>query len=91
MLACGMPCVDLAGISAEAVFGADGPVALSQFDPIAMADVIDRVMSDEAEWQRRSEAGLRFVADRTWDRATEQVEAGLRQAIALRRGAPAQP
>ena len=82
MLACGMPCVDLAGISAEGIFGADGPVALSEFDPVAMADVIERVMTDPDEWQRRSEAGLQFVADRTWDRAAEQVEAGLRQAIA---------
>jgi glycosyltransferase involved in cell wall biosynthesis len=88
MLACGLPCVDLAGISAEGIFGEDGPVALSPFDPIAMADVIERLMNDPDEWQRRSEAGLRFVADRTWDRATEQVEAGLRQALS-RSNAPA--
>ncbi|MCW3011145.1 MAG: hypothetical protein JWO90_1549 [Solirubrobacterales bacterium] len=81
MLACGLPCVDLAGISAEGVFGEDGPVALSPFDPIAMADVIERLLDDEDEWTRRSEAGLKFVAGRTWDRAAEQVEAGLRTAL----------
>lgn len=81
MLACGLPCVDLAGVSAESVFGADGPVALSEFDPIALADAIERVMADESEWQRRSHAGLEFVAGRTWDRAAEQVEAGLREAV----------
>jgi glycosyltransferase involved in cell wall biosynthesis len=84
MLACGMPCVDLAGISAEGIFGADGPVALSPFDPIAMAKVIDHLMGDRAEWERRSAAGLEFVEGRTWDVAATQVEAGLREALRLR-------
>ncbi|HEU4974700.1 MAG TPA: glycosyltransferase [Baekduia sp.] len=87
MLACGMPCVDLAGISAESVFGADGPVALSPFDPVAMAEVIDRLMGDRDEWRRRSEAGVAFVAGRTWDVAAEQVEAGLRETLARRMAA----
>jgi glycosyltransferase involved in cell wall biosynthesis len=84
MLACGMPCVDLAGISAEGIFGTDGPVALSAFDPIALAGVIDHLMGDRAEWERRSAAGLAFVAGRTWDVAATQVEAGLREALRLR-------
>lgn len=84
MLACGMPCVDLAGISAETVFGDDGPVALSPFDPVAMAETIDHLMGDRAEWERRSAAGLDFVQGRTWDVAAAQVEAGLREAMALR-------
>jgi glycosyltransferase involved in cell wall biosynthesis len=84
MLACGLPCVDLAGISAETVFGDDGPVALSPFDPIAMAETIDHLMGDRDEWERRSAAGLAFVKDRTWDVAAVQVEAGLREALALR-------
>ncbi len=84
MLACGLPCVDLAGISAEGVFGDDGPVALSAFDPIALADAIERLLDDRDEWERRSRAGLEFVADRTWDVAAQQVEAGLREALRLR-------
>ena len=84
MLACGMPCVDLAGISAEGIFGADGPVALSPFDPIALAETIDHLMGDREEWERRSAAGLAFVAGRTWDVAAAQVEAGLREALRLR-------
>jgi O-antigen biosynthesis protein len=90
MLACGLPCVDLAGVSAESVFGSDGPVALSPFDPVAMADVIDHLMHDEAEWRRRSAAGLEFVEGRTWDHAARQTEAGLREALALRQ-APSAP
>lgn len=81
MLACGLPCVDLAGFSAESVFGADGPVELSPFDPVELADAIDRMLDDEALWQRRSEAGIAFVRGRTWDHAAEQVEAGLRRAL----------
>lgn len=84
MLACGMPCVDLAGVSSETVFGPDGPVALAPFDPVALAEVIDRLMRDRAEWEHRSQAGLAFVAGRTWDVAASQVEAGLRESLALR-------
>ena len=76
MLACGLPCVDLAGFSAETVFGADGPVELAPFDPVALADALERLLDDEALWQRRSDEGRAFVADRTWDRAAEQLEDG---------------
>lgn len=81
MLACGMPCVDLAGISAESVFGKDGPVELAAIDPLALADAMERLLDDEALWRRRSEAGRAFVRGRTWDRAAEQVEAGIRAAL----------
>ncbi len=93
MLACGLPCVDLAGISAEGVFGADGPVALSAFDPLSLAGVIERLMDDPVEWERRSLAGQAFVTDRTWDRAAMQVQDGIRQALrqALSRSAAPTP
>jgi glycosyltransferase involved in cell wall biosynthesis/SAM-dependent methyltransferase len=81
MLACGLPCVDLAGFSAETVFGADGPVELAPFDPVAIADALERLLDDRALWERRSQEGRAFVADRTWDRAAEQLEAGLRSAL----------
>ena len=81
MLACGLPCVDLAGFSAETVFGADGPVELAPFDPVAIADALERLLDDQALWEHRSAEGRAFVADRTWDRAAEQLEAGLRTAL----------
>jgi glycosyltransferase involved in cell wall biosynthesis len=84
MLACGLPCVDLAGVSAEGVFGADGPVALAEPDPIALAGVISRLLDDPGERERRSALGLSFVAGRTWDVAAGQVQAGLREALRLR-------
>jgi glycosyltransferase involved in cell wall biosynthesis len=84
MMACGLPCVDLAGVSAEGVFGVDGPVALSEPDPVALASVISRLLDSSEERAARSAAGLSFVRGRTWDISASQVEAGLREALRLR-------
>jgi len=81
MLACGLPCVELEGVSAESIFGADGPLALAPLDPVALATTIERLLDDPAEWERRSRAGIEFVASHTWDVATDEVEAGLRHAL----------
>ncbi len=84
MLACGLPCVDLAGFSAETVFGDDGPVELADFDAGALASAIEHLLDDDANWQRRSSAGLEFVREHTWDAAAGQVEEGLREALRVR-------
>ncbi len=81
MLACGLPCVELAGVSAESIFGADGPLELAPLEPVALAQAIERLLDDPAEWERRSRAGVDFVATHTWDVATDEVEAGLRHAL----------
>jgi len=82
MLACGLPCVELAGVSAESIFGADGgPLALAPLDPMRLAAAIERLLDDPAQWERRSRAGIDFVASHTWDVATDQVETGLRHAL----------
>jgi glycosyltransferase involved in cell wall biosynthesis len=91
MMACGLPCVDLAGRSPEAVFGRDGPIELADPDPIALADAVERMLEDERAWRRRSEAGLSFVAEATWDRAASQVEQGLRAALRERQTSPRAP
>jgi glycosyltransferase involved in cell wall biosynthesis len=88
MMACGLPCVDLAGRSPEAVFGRDGPVELAEPNPVALADAIERMLDDEQAWTRRSEAGLAYVADATWDTAAQQVEQGLRAALRERQANP---
>jgi GT2 family glycosyltransferase/glycosyltransferase involved in cell wall biosynthesis len=89
MLACGLPCVDLQGASAESVFGANGPVELSPFDTFALADHVERVLEDRELWERRSQAGIAFVAGRSWDHAAEQVQRALRAALRAREGAAA--
>lgn len=89
MLACGLPCVDLAGYSAESVYGADGPVELSGFGAAELADHLERLLDDEQLWERRSRAGLEFVAGHTWEAAAVEVERGLRDALALRETEPA--
>jgi glycosyltransferase involved in cell wall biosynthesis len=84
MLACGLPCVELAGVSAESIFSTEGPLELVPLKPMQLADALERWLSDRALWERRSREGIRFVASHTWDRATDEVEAGLRHALRLR-------
>jgi glycosyltransferase involved in cell wall biosynthesis len=81
MMACGLPCVDLAGFSAESVFGVNGPAELAAFDPWAIADAIERLLDDEDRWAARSRAGLDFVAAHDWRAAAGEVDFGLREAL----------
>jgi len=84
MLACGLACVDLDLPSPRSVYGADGAVELVPFDPSALAAAVERLLDHPADRERRSRAGLEFVAPRTWERAAGQVESELRRALALR-------
>lgn len=84
MLACGLPCIDLAGSSGALVFGEDGPVEFAAFDPLALADAIERLLDDDELWERRSALGREFVAGRTWERSGRQLEAALRAALRAR-------
>ena len=86
MLACGLPCVELAGVSGESIFGSDGPLELASLSPEDLAGAVERLLDDGDLWQRRSQAGIEFVASHTWDRATDEVEAGLRHALSMRGG-----
>jgi glycosyltransferase involved in cell wall biosynthesis len=81
MLACGLPCVELGGVSAESIFGTDGPLELAPLEPVRIADALECLLDDGEEWERRSQAGIEFVASHTWDHATDEVEAGLRHAL----------
>jgi glycosyltransferase involved in cell wall biosynthesis len=81
MMACGMPCVDLAGGSTEAELGSDGGVELAEADPVGLADALEALLGDDERWERRSRAGIEMAARASWERAGEQVEAGLREAL----------
>jgi glycosyltransferase involved in cell wall biosynthesis len=91
MLACGLPCVELAGVSAESIFGADGPLDLAPLEPRAIADALERLILDRERSEQRSRAGIEFVASHTWDHAADQVEAGLRHALRARELAAGSP
>jgi glycosyltransferase involved in cell wall biosynthesis len=84
MLACGLPCVELAGVSAESIFGKVAPIELAELAPPRIADAIEKLLSDRELWKLRSREGMEFVASHTWDHATDQVESGLRHALRLR-------
>ena len=89
MLACGLPCVELGGVSAESIFGADGPLDLAPLEPRAIADALERLILDRERSAQRSQAGIDFVASHTWEHATDEVEAGLRRALLRRERARA--
>lgn len=84
MLACGLPCVELEGISAESIFGEEGPLELASLDPHCIADAMEQLLTDREQWERHSREGIEFVASHTWDHATDEVEAGLRHALRIR-------
>ena len=81
MLACGLPCVDLAGASTEAELGRDGGIELADPDPVAIADALERLLDDRELWERRSRNGLAQVSEASWDDAARDVERGLREAL----------
>jgi glycosyltransferase involved in cell wall biosynthesis len=77
MVACGLPAVELRTASTEAAFGG-APIELAPATVLGLADAIERLLTDPAERDRRSQAGLQWAAARTWEAAAEAVEAGLR-------------
>jgi O-antigen biosynthesis protein len=81
MLACGLPCVDVASDSMLASYGVDGPVTLVAPEPHALCDAITRFLDDAALREQRASAGLSWAEGRTWPRAAAQVEDGLRAAL----------
>jgi O-antigen biosynthesis protein len=81
MMACGLPCVDLAGGSTEAELGRDSGVELAEADPVALADAMEMLLVDDERRERRTQAGLGLVESASWEVAAQQVEAGLREAL----------
>jgi glycosyltransferase involved in cell wall biosynthesis len=81
MLACGLPCVDVASESMLATYGADGPATLAALEPIALCEAIEALIDDPARRARQGADGRRWAAARTWPAAATQVEAGLRAAV----------
>ncbi len=82
MMACGLPCVELASESMVATFG---PMVtrstLAEPDPLALCAAIERLLEDSARRQAASKAGVKLMAERTWERAAAQLQEGLHEAL----------
>ena len=81
MLACGLPCVDVASASMLATYGTDGPATLAPPHPIALCEAIEALLDDPDHRARLAARGLQWANARTWPAAATQVEAGLRAAM----------
>ena len=79
MMACGLPCVELASESMLACFGTAGPLELADPDPLALCEALERLLDDRQLRSRASEGGIELMAARTWPAAARQVEQGLRR------------
>lgn len=88
MMACGLPCVELASESMLATFGSDGPLELAAADARALCAAIEELLEDKGRRERAAQAGIELMSTRTWERAAEQVEQGLRVALRDQTGSP---
>jgi glycosyltransferase involved in cell wall biosynthesis len=77
MMACGLPCVELASDSMLATFGHDGALRLVEPDPLQLCSAVEQLLDDDADRRRRSGRGLEQMRGRDWDAAARQVEDGL--------------
>jgi glycosyltransferase involved in cell wall biosynthesis len=84
MMACGLPCVELASEPMLATFGESGPLALAAAEPPAICEQIERLLDDPGLREARSQAGVAAMAMRTSERAAEQLERGLQHVLAQR-------
>lgn len=82
MMACGLPCVELASEPMRASFGEDGPLQLAAADPGALCSTVAALLEDPARRAGLARSGLELMAGRTWERAARQVETGLQAALA---------
>ncbi len=80
MMACGLPCVELASESMVATFGREGPLLLAEPDPLALCAALERLLDDADLRASASTGGVELMAGRTWERAGDQLELAIRQA-----------
>jgi O-antigen biosynthesis protein len=81
MMACGLPCVELASESMLATFGTEGPLALAEPDPLALCAAIERLLTGPSDRELGSRAGIELALGRTWAKAATQLQEGLREAL----------
>jgi len=81
MMACGLPCVELASEPMLASFPGGGPLELAAPDPLSLAGALERLLSDPRLRSERSREGLALLSSRTWERAAAQLQEGLEEAL----------
>jgi glycosyltransferase involved in cell wall biosynthesis len=86
MMACGLPVVDIRGVSAESVFGPGGEViALAEPEPEAIASEIVSLLEHPERRDRMAAAALERIEGLTWEAAAGTIEAFLRDRLRRRR------
>jgi O-antigen biosynthesis protein len=83
MLACGLPPVEADGPSTRAAFAANGAVTLAPLTVDGIASAVERLLADPALREDRRSRGVDLVHERTWEKAAEDFEGGLREALRL--------
>ena len=78
MMASGLPVVELEGDNVTRALGESGEyVELADHAPDSIADAIERLLDDREHAAAMAARARRFVEERTWDRAGDQVESAL--------------
>jgi glycosyltransferase involved in cell wall biosynthesis len=79
MMASGLPVVELEGENVSSALGASGERAmLAEHAPDSIADALERLLDDRELAAAMARRARGFVEERTWERAGDQVEEGLR-------------
>jgi glycosyltransferase involved in cell wall biosynthesis len=86
MMASGLPTVEVEGANVESALGASGDlVELAARRPDAIADAVERLLDDRDAAATMARRARDFVAERTWERAGDQVEGARRDFLAAPR------
>jgi len=76
MMACGLPCVELASDPMVATFGEEGPPELIEAEPLALCGALERLLDDADRRAHLSAVGVELASERSWTRAAEQIARG---------------
>ena len=84
MMASGLPLVELEGENVSSALGGSGDlVELAERTPDAIADAVERLLDDRESAAAMATRARKFVEERTWERAGDQLEGALRDFLAL--------
>jgi glycosyltransferase involved in cell wall biosynthesis len=77
-MAAGLPVVELEGDNVTSALGGSGElVELAERTPDSIADAVERLLDDREHAAAMATRARRFVEERTWERAGDQVEEAL--------------